>query len=632
MCGLAGKYTFKDNMSNGEDNYHLIQRMLKILNHRGPDDQSSWESEDRKVIFGHKRLSILDLSKNGRQPMISSSKRYVCVFNGEIYNFLQIREELKKLNINFKSSSDTEVLVEMLDFFGLDKTLNKIDGMFSIAIWDCHKEEMYLCRDRVGKKPLYYKHNNDSLIFSSEIKGFFVDKKKSLSINYESVINYFSLGYIPGFKTIFNEINEVKPGHYLSISSKGISEHLYWNLSAIDEISNLSFNDAVDQTEEILKSSIKKRLVSDVPLGFFLSGGIDSGLIVAMASEIERNISTFTISFEEKEFDESYLSKKVANQYNTNHYMLRASIDPLSSVYDVSRNYDQPFGDPSAIPSLAICKEASKKTKVVLCGDGGDELFGGYRRAQAANLASKYKRLFSFNSYILRKAIKPLSNLNSNYRNTFIKANKILEGTGKDIFERYLLWATNGFPLKAFKNRNSNIIRKSLESNLTEIIPDFKDKDILEQFFILDFSSQLPSSLLPKMDIASMSSSIEARSPFLDKELVEFAFSISKSVKMKGYKTKPILRALSKKYLPKKIYKGSKKGFEIPIYSWLEGPLKETLNDLALNNNSVLFDVFEFEQIQNLLSNKENLNVHSWSNKIWLVLMFLTWEKETYNA
>ena len=630
MCGIAGKYSFSSSFSK-EDDYHLINRVLDELHHRGPDDKSIWQSDDSKIILGHKRLSILDLSIKGRQPMTSSSKRYVCVFNGEIYNFLELRKVLINKGINFKSNSDTEVLVEMLDIFGLEKTLSHIDGMYAFAIWDCLKKEIYLCRDRVGKKPLYYSCDKDSLSFASEIKGLMVGKKETFSVDDQSAINFFALGYIPGFSTIYKEIKEVKPGYYIKINAGKISEHLYWNLDSIEETSNITFNDAVNRTEEILKNAIRKRLNSDVPLGFFLSGGIDSGLIVAIASQMEKDISTYTVSFDEKDFDESFFSKKVSDKYDTNHHVLKSSIDPLSSTYDVAKNYDQPFGDPSAIPSLAVCKEASKKVKVVLCGDGGDELFGGYRRAQAVNLAGKHPFLFSKQYPVLTKLLNSFSNGNSDYRSNFSKAERLLSGSGKDTLDMYLLWAANGFSLNSFKNKDEIILKKNLNQNLLGKITSLEGKDIFNQFSQIDFFSQLPSSLLPKMDIASMSSSLEARSPFLDKDLIEFSFSIPRNIKMKGNASKPILRALGQKYLPKNIYKGQKKGFEIPLNSWLKGPLNAILNDLALNRNSILFEIFNYSDIQELLNNKKNIHTHSWSNKTWLVLMFLIWEQEFYN-
>ena len=630
MCGIAGKYSFNDSLSK-EANFHLINNILEKLHHRGPDDKSIWQSEDEKITLGHKRLSILDLSIKGRQPMVSSSKRYVCAFNGEIYNFLELREKLIHKGVRFKSNSDTEVLLEMVDIFGLEKTLDQIDGMFAFAIWDCSKKEIYLCRDRAGKKPLYFCSNQNSVIFSSEIKGLKVTRKKSFSIDDEASLNFFALGYIPGFSTIYKEIKEVRPGHYLKISSGKISEHLYWNLNSIEDLPDITFKEAVDKTEEILKRSIKKRLNSDVPLGFFLSGGIDSGLIVAIASQMERDISTYTISFDDKDFDESLFSKKVSDKYNTNHVVLKSSIDPLSSIFDVAKNYDQPFGDPSAIPSLAICKEASKKVKVVLCGDGGDELFGGYRRSQAANLANKHPFLFSKKYSILINLLSLLSNGNSNYRSNFLKAERLLRGSGKNVLDMYLLWAANGFSLDSFKIKDEIFLKKNLSLSLLKNIPFFESKDIFNQFSNIDFLSQLPSSLLPKMDIASMSSSLEARSPFLDKELIEFSFSVPRKVKMKGNTSKPILRALGQKYLPKDIYKGSKKGFEIPLNKWLKGPLREILNDLADNRNSILFEIFDYSFIQDLLVNKKNIHTHSWANRTWLILMFLIWEQESYD-
>ena len=326
MCGIAGQVSFEGNQ-NIDDLRQQLKIMLATIAHRGPDDESIWVDENGLSALGHRRLSIIDVSERANQPMQSSCSRYICAFNGEIYNYIELRDYLISKGAIFKTESDTEVLVEMFAFLGVDETLRRIDGMFSISLWDRKNSSLYLIRDRVGKKPLYFYFLNNTLTFASEIKAIVSNKRESLNINLNSLSEFFKLGYIPGNETIYEEIKEVKPGHVLEFSSKGIKEKSYWSASFNQEI-EITYQDALQEVDRLLRLAIKKRLRSDVPLGFFLSGGIDSGLIVALASELSGSkLSTYTVSFEGSEFDESSSANLVAKKFNTNHQTLRAEID-----------------------------------------------------------------------------------------------------------------------------------------------------------------------------------------------------------------------------------------------------------------------------------------------------------------
>ena len=628
MCGIAGQVSFEGNQ-NIDDLRQQLKIMLATIAHRGPDDESIWVDENGLSALGHRRLSIIDVSERANQPMQSSCSRYICAFNGEIYNYIELRDYLISKGAIFKTESDTEVLVEMFAFLGVDETLRRIDGMFSISLLDRKNSSLYLIRDRVGKKPLYFYFLNNTLTFASEIKAIVSNKRESLNINLNSLSEFFKLGYIPGNETIYEEIKEVKPGHVLEFSSKGIKEKSYWSASFNQEI-EITYQDALQEVDRLLRLAINKRLRSDVPLGFFLSGGIDSGLIVALASELSSNkLSTYTVSFEGSEFDESSSANLVAKKFNTNHQTLRAEIDLERDILFLVNQYDEPFGDSSAIPTMAVCREASNDLKVALSGDGGDEVFGGYRRALAARMAVSLDR-FGFKvpkaSFAL---LKTLSLGGGSYRNKFSFMKRFFSGLDEDSLQRYFIWAANGTGHAGKEIFNTDFLKEQ-ESVLNQFL--FQDQNIFQQITALDFNSQLPDALLVKMDIASMAHSLEVRAPFLDRDLIEFGMSLPMNIKIRNFKSKSLLRDLASSYLPKNIYSAPKKGFEIPLDAWLSNNLSSMVQDIFSSKDSITYDIFKEDYINSLPLNTKNIDTHQWSNQLWNMLMFRLWEEKVHKA
>ena len=628
MCGIAGQVSFEGNQ-NIDDLRQQLKIMLATIAHRGPDDESIWVDENGLSALGHRRLSIIDVSERANQPMQSSCSRYICAFNGEIYNYIELRDYLISKGAIFKTESDTEVLVEMFAFLGVDETLRRIDGMFSISLWDRKNSSLYLIRDRVGKKPLYFYFLNNTLTFASEIKAIVSNKRESLNINLNSLSEFFKLGYIPGNETIYEEIKEVKPGHVLEFSSKGIKEKSYWSASFNQEI-EITYQDALQEVDRLLRLAIKKRLRSDVPLGFFLSGGIDSGLIVALASELSGSkLSTYTVSFEGSEFDESSSANLVAKKFNTNHQTLRAEIDLERDILFLVNQYDEPFGDSSAIPTMAVCREASNDLKVALSGDGGDEVFGGYRRALAARMAVSLDR-FGFKvpkaSFAL---LKTLSLGGGSYRNKFSFMKRFFSGLDEDSLQRYFIWAANGTGHAGKEIFNTDFLKEQ-ESVLNQFL--FQDQNIFQQITALDFNSQLPDALLVKMDIASMAHGLEVRAPFLDRDLIEFGMSLPMNIKIRNFKSKSLLRDLASSYLPKNIYSAPKKGFEIPLDAWLSNNLSSMVQDIFSSKDSITYDIFKEDYINSLPLNTKNIATHQWSNQLWNMLMFRLWEEKVHKA
>ena len=628
MCGIAGQVSFEGNQ-NIDDLRQQLKIMLATIAHRGPDDESIWVDENGLSALGHRRLSIIDVSERANQPMQSSCSRYICAFNGEIYNYIELRDYLISKGAIFKTESDTEVLVEMFAFLGVDETLRRIDGMFSISLLDRKNSSLYLIRDRVGKKPLYFYFLNNTLTFASEIKAIVSNKRESLNINLNSLSEFFKLGYIPGNETIYEEIKEVKPGHVLEFSSKGIKEKSYWSASFNQEI-EITYQDALQEVDRLLRLAIKKRLRSDVPLGFFLSGGIDSGLIVALASELSGSkLSTYTVSFEGSEFDESSSANLVAKKFNTNHQTLRAEIDLERDILFLVNQYDEPFGDSSAIPTMAVCREASNDLKVALSGDGGDEVFGGYRRALAARMAVSLDR-FGFKvpkaSFAL---LKTLSLGGGSYRNKFSFMKRFFSGLDEDSLQRYFIWAANGTGHAGKEIFNTDFLKEQ-ESVLNQFL--FQDQNIFQQITALDFNSQLPDALLVKMDIASMAHGLEVRAPFLDRDLIEFGMSLPMNIKIRNFKSKSLLRDLASSYSPKNIYSAPKKGFEIPLDAWLSNNLSSMVQDIFSSKDSITYDIFKEDYINSLPLNTKNIDTHQWSNQLWNMLMFRLWEEKVHKA
>ncbi|WP_440677281.1 asparagine synthase (glutamine-hydrolyzing) [Candidatus Pelagibacter sp. HIMB1587] len=645
MCGIAGFYS--KNLSSFDK---IIFEMTSAIYHRGPDDINFWKDENSGIAFGHQRLSILDLSVAGSQPMKSNSGRFIITYNGEIYNHIEIRKELKKINSNitWNSNSDTETLLEASEFWGVEKTLEKIAGMFAFSIWDKKNRTLYLARDRIGEKPLYFGWQgngiNKSFIFGSELKALKNHPEFSKQINRRAIALQLQHNYIPDPYSIYKDIYKLLPGHYLKLTENDLIKNrlpnpkIYWSSikKAIDGSNNKlkSSEDKIkSDLENKLKLSVKQKMISDVPLGAFLSGGIDSTTIVAlMQSQSNRPVKTFTIGFKEDDFNEAKYAKKIAKHLGTDHTELYFSSDTAIEVIPkIPIIYDEPFSDNSQIPSFILSQFAKKNVKVALSGDGGDELFCGYNRYISTYNLSKYldyiplslKKALAFTAKKLPKdtdkliKLIPGVNKNTNFRRKILKSANALEAN--NISELYYLLFSQ------WQNLNEVLINNDEPENFfSKSKIELSKLNDFEKMMLIDQTTYLPNNILVKIDRASMSSSLETRVPFLDHELIEYVWKIPQELKFKNSEGKWILKQILNKYVPKNLTNRPKKGFGIPLDTWLRGPLKDWAENLLDEKRLLQEGYFNPKLIRNKW--REHLtNKNNWEYDLWNILMFQAW-------
>lgn len=625
MCGIAGIVT-KDLNKNYSN---LLFKMTNKLSHRGPDADGYWI--DRKVYFGHRRLSILDLSNNGSQPMVSKTSRYVITFNGEIYNHLELRKFLKNKK-QWRGNSDTETVLEMIENYGVKESLSFFEGMFAIAIYDKKKNIIYLSRDRAGEKPLYYGFFNENLFFSSEISSFEEIDFLKLEICNESVNYYFKYNYIPSPLTIYKNIFKLKPNTIIEIPLSGNFDIKSTRVIKYDFNEKNSFKNL----EDAIESSVIKQMISDVPIGCFLSGGIDSSLVASlMQKNSTNNINTFTIGFKDQYFDESKYAKKIAKELGTNHheYMLSKK-ELLNSFEEVTSVYDEPFADNSQLPTMLLCRESSKSVKVCLTGDGGDELFCGYSRYfLTQNLEKIFQIPIGIRIFIAKviiqigkknfeKVLKVISPINKKLINPSDKIIKFAQRvlTSKNKFEFYE---------KMISFENEKVLKDDIAikiSLVSELIEFFRNNSLatdLKNFMNFDFSSYLPDDLLVKVDRAAMFSSLETRCPFLDPYVVNLSKNIeNKELFFRG-SGKLILKNFLKKYLNPNLFERPKQGFGIPIGEYIKNDLKSWADKYLSQEYCSRYGYVNYDYINKFKNNnKENPD---FSNQLWQVIVFHRW-------
>lgn len=586
MCRIVGIWEFT---SKGSGINSRIIQMRDTLSHGGPDDAGTFVDSKAGVALGHRRLSILDLSEKGKQPMEFES--LVITYNGEVYNYRDIKKELEACGYTFDSNTDTEVVLKAFHKWGKE-AVHRFRGMFAFALWNKERKELLLCRDRVGVKPLFWYYKNGVFMFASELKAFFEYEDFALDIDRKAVAQLLQYGYITASKSIFSHVKKVKPGHFLTVSSSGeIKEEKYWDV--YEYLNTDKEEHSVEELEERLKESFKLRMVSDVPVGVFLSGGIDSSLVSAIVqSESSKPIKTFTIGFEDKEYDEAKWAKLIAKHIGTEHHELYCTEKELFEIVPkLSYIYDEPFGDSSGIPTYLVSQLARQSVKVVLSGDGGDEIFGGYVKYMITqNVFGKLKVIHP----LLRRAIKGtvellgrerfaelvsrVPYLKSRYKNLKTKVHKFINVfDAKDEIE---------FFVKAGQFVSDKEIIKLVNINLEDIadyhtfhgsVPENK---LISLLGAIDIKTYLPDDILVKVDRASMSIALEAREPFLDQNLISFGLSLPDSLKVKDGKGKYLLREVLNKYVPREIVDRPKQGFGIPVEKWLRGALREYLLDM----------------------------------------------------
>jgi asparagine synthase (glutamine-hydrolysing) len=625
MCGIVGFISKVKQLK-------ILNNMLEIQSHRGPDDKGMYFDGKTGVHLGHNRLSILDLSHAGHQPMITNCGNYVIVYNGEVYNFREIKKELIKKGYKFNSYSDTEVILYSLIEWGIE-ALHKFIGMFAITFYDKKNQKLFLIRDRAGVKPLYY-YFDEIFMFSSEIKSFHKHPKFKKEINYEILSYYFRLGYIPAPFSIFKNCFKLEAGHYLEFDIKNNTFEIkkYWEVEEFykKEKLDLSENEILKELESILDSAINYRVIADVPVGVFLSGGYDSSFVSAILSK-NKKINTFTIGFDDKKYNEAKHAKEIAKYLNTNHteyYMKKEDVFEL--IDDLPFLYDEPFGDSSALPTILISKLAKQQIKVVLSADGGDEIFFGY---------SKYKFLYSIfpfftNSFKKRLLQMGLSLLNEDYVE---KMNLMLPKNSRqtNIKEKFLKFkrAINSENIyEMFLNSSSylseNEVKQYLKMYDKKVFNKFYDNDLdfFDYMMMIDYKTFMVDDVLVKVDRATMGVSIEGREPLLDHRIVEFVARIPKGIKYKNNQNKYLLRQILYKYIPKNLVDKPKSGFQIPLNEWLKSDLRYLI-DKYINSRTLDRSIFNVEDILNLKKEflTEKNNYHSF---LWFIIMYEMWREK----
>ena len=653
MCGITGLYSASKLSINDS-----IKKMCLAINHRGPDDSNFWQDTDLGITLGHQRLSILDLTNAGQQPMKSSSGQFITTYNGEIYNHFEIRKELEQINSNIKwrGTSDTETLIEAIQIWGLKKTLTKIEGMFAFVICDRKNGSLTLVRDRMGEKPLYYgwqgKGMKNIFLFASELKALKKHPEFIGEINHTAINLQLRHDYIPDPYSIYKNIYKLLPGHYLELTRKDLEKgllpapKLYWSLTEAAIIGhknqiNLSDEDLQNNLETYLLKSVKKQMISDVPLGAFLSGGIDSSTIVSlMQSQSNQPVKTFTIGYNENDYNEAKYSKNIAEYLHTDHTELYVSSEnALNIIPKLSTIYDEPFSDTSQIPTFIVSQLAKKHVKVALTGDGGDELFCGYKRYA---LNKKYWDIFRLMPQIFRKMFgfgievilpnyqkEEFSSFSSNLnaypylRDKLYKGRNLLNSKTFNDFYNVLFSHWQNLPGDLINNENSII-------NSSKINTKIKRFNIQEQMMIIDLLNYLPCNNLVKIDRAAMASSLETRVPFLDHKFIEYVWKIPHSHKFNNGEGKRVLKKILNKYIPKNLTERPKMGFGIPIGSWLRGPLKDwaenLLDEKKISQEGYINPKLITYKWKEHLSGKKN-----WQYDLWNVLMFQAWNDENKN-
>ncbi len=609
MCGIAGSVNYRLN----------IPQLTKDLWHRGPDDQTTLEIGT--LQFHHHRLAILDIA-GGQQP--KQHGPYTIIFNGEIYNHLEVR---KKHNLACKTNSDTETILYAYEKLGAACLLD-FDGMFTIAIYDSSKQELFLARDRAGKKPLYYFTDGEKFVFASELNA--LRKQLPLEINDSHIRQYVRMGYFYKSSTPYKNVFELPAGSYAYISSQHPEVKItkWWDIHpCYNQRSADDFQTATQKIDAILHQAVKNRVESsDLEVGSFLSGGIDSGLVTAIAKQYNKSLKTFTVSFD-GEFDEAPLARQVADKYKTDHHEIKISFDNL--VNDVERilsNYGEPFFDSSAIPSYYVSEAARKHLTVILNGDGGDEIFGGYRRYVPFAKYDFFKSGgFTRGAASALHALLPASNNKKSKYNYFHRLTAL---AGKNNLDLYL-----SSTIDSFEGFEKHIVGTGGELDCIK-----KDFDIIKQSKLsglqkimnLDFDNILAGDLLVKMDIATMAHSLEGRSPLLCKDLLEYIPSLNDSFKIKGTQTKYILRKLAEKYLPAELINQPKRGFEIPLKKWIDGELKELIASYILSPGAYCTNFVDQQFIQQLWNRKIKTGDEKRAKMIWTLFALEVWYKKAF--
>ncbi|HSK74159.1 MAG TPA: asparagine synthase (glutamine-hydrolyzing) [Pyrinomonadaceae bacterium] len=621
MCGITGFVYANSRKANRE----ILEKMNQCIVHRGPDEDGFYLKEN--VALAMRRLSIIDLA-GGQQPIFNEDRSKVIVYNGEVYNFQSLRNDLEKEGHKFQTNSDTEVILHLYDKHGAD-CLQFLRGMFAFAIWDETEKSLFLARDRVGKKPLLYSHQpNGDLIFGSEFRALLEHPAISREVDYNAIDSYMSYLCVPAPQTAFKQIRKLEPGHWLRWKNGRIETKRYW-LPDFSKKIKITEQEAEEEALRILRESVKLRMISEVPLGAFLSGGVDSSTVVAlMAQESEKPVKTFSIGFEEQDFSELKYAKRVAEHVGAEYHEFIVKPDALEVLPILVEHYGEPYADSSAIPTYYVSKETRKYVTVALNGDGGDESFAGYERYMAMRLAETYYRFPKLARQFFIEAPINLFPTSELKRNRIRDVKRFVQAASLPKVERYFRWVssfnqeakaelyTREFTEKTSANEPSRFLRQWFAKA--------NGSGILDTALLTDQMTYLPNDLLVKVDIASMANSLEARSPFLDHNLIEFAASLPEKIKARRFETKSFLKRIAARLVPREVIYRRKMGFGVPVGSWFRGEMKEFVREILLSEKSLRRGIAKPEMIEKYVrEHTEAERDHAF--QIWTLLMLELW-------
>jgi len=623
MCGIAGIYNYK---SKEPVDSRLLQNMSNLIAHRGPDDSGAYIKD--QIGLAHRRLSIIDLSPLGHQPLSNHDGTVWITYNGECYNYKDFYPLLKEKGYVFKSNSDTEVIVHLYEEYGVN-FLNMIDGMFAFAIWDTKRQRLLLARDRIGIKPLFYYQNNDRVLFASELKALLADPGVSRELNYGALGDFFHYLSIPDPESIFRNVKKLLPGHYMIVENGALEVHQYWDVDAASPRTNIDINKATEEFEHHFKNAITSHMVADVPVGAFLSGGVDSSAIVAFASQfgmMDQPLNTFSTTFKGlKDFDEGGYAAQVSQQYETNHREFNLTPDLITALPKMVWHADEPFAVSSALALYLLSELTSKHTKVVMTGDGSDEIFAGY--------PWRHWTEPRFPPRLVRSVVSGLDRLGLNHlqstRNFYNRGRNILlrsASTPAEVYEKKLSLSFSASELSALMTSSAwQTIHDARQENIIHRYYEYqKDVTQLTRKLYTDLKTTLVSEMLTKADRMTMAFGLESRVPFLDHHLVEWAFRLPDNHKFRGVEGKYVVKKALKNYLPKNILHRPKHGYRVPLRDWMRDQLQEMIQDTLLSQRWRDRGLFEQKAIQHIMTSHFRGDADH-SNQLFVLIVLELW-------
>lgn len=617
MCGILGAIG-----PHAPQMTERVVRAANLMSHRGPDDWGVYT--DDQAALGFRRLAIIDLSPAGHQPMVSKDGNTVLVFNGEIYNYLELRKELEP-NFQFFSKSDSEALLNGYRAWGWEELLRRIDGMFAFAIWDKRARRVHIAKDRAGKKPLFYAQVGGTLLFASTLNSILELHRSKPDIDPKAIDAYLVYQAVPAPLTAFHGVKQLPAAHQLTfdVDTQKMNVQRYWDVSYTPKL-KLSEDEVLEELDARLRRAVRERLMSDVKLGAFLSGGVDSSLVVAlMAQELRQPVESVVIGFADPAFDERRHARAAAKHLNVNLHEHELPVDALDTLPEIIWHYGQPFADPSMVPTYYVSKYARQHVTVVLNGDGGDELFGGYSRPVVARAAAPYKK------FVPAAIRRSMGNWFAGTQTPLLRKASLLARAGQYDGYRGFLYE------RGFQEYRDLMYTDAFRADTASIAPSEYYRAVWEQadgsddvdrVLCLDFKTYLPDQLLTKMDVSTMAHSVEARSPLLSKELIEFAALIPASLRLRGYNTKYLLKKLAARYVPPEIVYRKKRGFVMPISGWLRGELAGSMRAVLQSRSFKERDWIRPDAVNRMIAEHAGRR-RNWSEQLWTLFVLELWAR-----